>query len=260
VETHDYWQRQTAEQPLFNDLLWSRPENRRHAGKLLIIGGNLHGFSAAAAAYAEAGRAGAGHVRVLLPDSLQRTVSKLFPAAEYAPSTPVSGSFAKTAQQAWLSESAWADGVLLAGDLGRNSETMVLLESYLRNHKGQVTLVGDALEDCIDNPASVLARENTTLVANLSQLQKIGTASRTTAAFTSDMALAQLVEMLHDFSTRHAANFIVHHDGNLIVAVDGQVCTHSVKAASLTTRAAHATVWWLQNPSNAYQALVTSLL
>jgi hypothetical protein len=260
METHDYWQRQTPEQPLFQDLIWSRPENRRHAGKLLIIGGNLHGFSAAAAAFADADKAGAGHVRVLLPDSLQRTVSKLFPAAEYAPSTPVSGSFARNAQQQWLSESAWADGVLLVGDLGRNSETVVLLESYLHNHKGQVMLVGDALEDCIDNPASVLAREDTTLVATLSQLQKIGTASHSATAFTSDMALAQLVEMLHDFSTRHAANFIVHHGDNLIVAVDGQICTHMVKDVSLTTRAAHAAVWWLQNPSKTYQALVTSLV
>ena len=44
----EYWQRQTSEKPLFADVLWSRPENRNLAGKLLIAGGNLYGFAAPA--------------------------------------------------------------------------------------------------------------------------------------------------------------------------------------------------------------------
>jgi len=40
------WSRQTPEQPFFKDLLWSKPENRRHAGKLLIVGGNVHAMTA----------------------------------------------------------------------------------------------------------------------------------------------------------------------------------------------------------------------
>ena len=42
---HDYWHKQTSSKPLFPELIWSRPENRQLAGKLLIIGGNLHGFA-----------------------------------------------------------------------------------------------------------------------------------------------------------------------------------------------------------------------
>jgi len=53
-----YWHKQTAEKPLFPDMLWSKPENKSHAGKLLIIGGNLHGFAAAAEAYNQATKAG----------------------------------------------------------------------------------------------------------------------------------------------------------------------------------------------------------
>ena len=78
-----YWHKQTADQPLFKDLLWSRPENRAQAGKLVIIGGNLHGISAPAEAYRQAEKAGAGSVRVLLPDSLKKTVGRMIEQGEY---------------------------------------------------------------------------------------------------------------------------------------------------------------------------------
>ena len=95
-----YWHRQTTEKPLFPDLLWSRPENKRHAGKLLIIGGNEHEFAAPAEAYAEAAKAGIGTAKVLLPNKLQKTIGKILENGEYAPSNN-SGSFAKSALAEW---------------------------------------------------------------------------------------------------------------------------------------------------------------
>ncbi|MDO8591435.1 MAG: hypothetical protein Q7R60_00720, partial [bacterium] len=81
-----YWLKQTKDKPLFPDLLWSRPENKRLAGKLLVVGGNLYGFSAPGTAYGAALKAGVGTARVLLPDKLQKTVGKLIPEAEFVPS------------------------------------------------------------------------------------------------------------------------------------------------------------------------------
>ena len=110
---HTYWHKQTTDQPLFPDLLWSRPENRANAGKLGIIGGNAHGFSAPAEAFTFATDAGVGTARVLLPDSLKSTVGKVFDAGEYAPSTP-SGSFSQKSLLEFLELSSWANGMLLA--------------------------------------------------------------------------------------------------------------------------------------------------
>src|SRR5882762_3047468 len=106
--TDTYWYKQTSEKPLYPDLLWSRPENKSQAGKLLIVGGNLHGFAAAGEAYTEAVKAGIGTARVLLPDSLQKTVGRVFEAGEYAPSTP-SGSFSRKALAELLDMSGWSD-------------------------------------------------------------------------------------------------------------------------------------------------------
>jgi hypothetical protein len=64
----EYWQKQSASNPLFSDLIWSRPESRAAAGKLLIAGGNIHGFAALAEAFMAAEAAGIGEQVLLMPD------------------------------------------------------------------------------------------------------------------------------------------------------------------------------------------------
>src|SRR3989344_1032892 len=91
-----YWHKQAKDKPLFEDLLWSRPENKARAGKLLIIGGNAHTFAAPAAAFVSAAKAGAGSVRALMPDKLKKTIGSSLAEAQFAPSTP-SGSFSRKA-------------------------------------------------------------------------------------------------------------------------------------------------------------------
>src|SRR5262245_34884782 len=121
----EYWRKQQPGKLLFPELEWSRPENKAQAGKLLIVGGNQHGFAAPAEAYAVATKTGIGTARVLLPDALQKTVGRILDNGEFAPSTP-SGSFSQKALGELLSYSSWADAALLAGDFGRNSETAIL--------------------------------------------------------------------------------------------------------------------------------------
>src|SRR5690349_6150445 len=124
----DFWQSQT-DQPLFPNMLWSKPETKQGAGKLLIVGGQAQEFIHVAESFAAAEDAGAGTVRVLMPEST-RKLTKMLPNIEYAPSN-VSGSFAKSALAELLDAGQWADGVLLAGDLGKNSETNLMLESFI---------------------------------------------------------------------------------------------------------------------------------
>lgn len=253
------WLKQTSDKPLYPDLLWSRPENRAHAGKLLVIGGNLHGFSAAGTAYREATAAGIGTSRVLIPDALKKTIGTLIPAAEFCPSTP-SGSFALRALDTWLEHAAWADGVIIAGDIGRNSETAILLEHFLGKYTGQVTLTKDAIEYIIVNPAA-LDREETTLVLSFSQLQKLAQASGFKRAFTFDMTIVNFVEALREFTTLHPISVITRHYDKLFVASGGQISETTTSNNPDLWRlqtAAHASVWWLQNPGQKFKALTTA--
>jgi ADP-dependent NAD(P)H-hydrate dehydratase / NAD(P)H-hydrate epimerase len=255
-----YWLNQ-GEEPLFPDLLWSRPETKMTAGKLLIVGGHATTFAAPAQAYTEAGRAGIGSVRVLLPSSLQKTVSKVFPEAEFAPSNP-SGGLASSALAELLDHAAWADGVLLSGDIGRNSETVALLESFLGKYSEQVTLTRDIADEFCARPAALVGRSNTLFVIALGQLQKLATNLRWPRAFTSDMSLLTLVEMLHEFTSENNFYIITQHLGNTVVAVNGQVSTTSAPNAKIwrTSTAAHAATWWLQTPTVPFEALTSSLV
>ncbi len=257
-----YWHRQITSEPLFPDLQWSRPENRQFAGKLLIVGGNAHGFAAAAEAYGLAEKAGIGTARVLLPDALQKTVGRIFSAGEYAPSTP-SGSFGQKAIGELLPMSAWADGVLLAGDLGRNSETAILLESFVTKYSGQVTLTRDAADYFTSSPKPILIRPNTLLVISFAQLQKLAMQAKYPAAFTFDMDLLRLIDQLHEFSLRYEVAIIVRHLDTVIVAMRGEVSTTKLPTSKLAWRletAAQASVWWLQQPTKGFEALSTAVI
>jgi len=228
----------------------------------LIVGGNAHGFAAAGEAYGEAVKAGIGTARVLLPDSLQKTVGKVFEAGEYAPSTP-SGSFAQQALAELLAMSQWAEGVLLAGDFGRNSETAILLEKFTEKYTGQLTPAKDAVDYFINTPDKLLTRSDSLLVLSFAQLQKLIIKARFPSAITFDMDFLRLIDTLHEFTKQHQSAIIVKHLQTIFVAVNGQVSTTKLSEDLEIWRvktAAHAAVWWLQNSSKTFEALTTSLV
>lgn len=257
-----YWHKQT-EQPLFPDLLWARPETKQAAGKLLIVGGNAHSFATPATAYTAANSAGIGSTRVLLPDTLHKTLRNVFPEAEYAPSTP-SGSFARRSLAELLAASAWAEGVLLAGDIGKNSETTATLESFITKYQGLLTVVADAADAVIQQHTAVLGRKATLLVLPLPQLQALTVQLRSPYAFTMSMSLTNYVEHLHQLTTDHPSLFVMTpHATTWLVAVHGEVSstpTHPGESSGVIETAAIAATWWLQNPTEPFAALTTSLL
>lgn len=257
----EFWQKQTKSKPLFPEMEWSRPENKQFAGKLLILGGNAYGFTAPAEAYGYALQSGIGVARVLLPDTLSKTVSAVFPEAEYTLSTP-SGSFSQKALNDVLQAAYWGDSVLLAGDFGRNSETAILLEKFATKYDGQLVITKDGIDYFTKNPTPIINRPNTTLVLSLAQLQQLAKSARYTTAFTFGMDLLQLIDVLHDFTQSFAVNIIVKHLDVIIVAVGGKVSTTAVPEAYKIWRlqsASGAAVWWAQNPSKPYDALSTAL-
>lgn len=259
---HGYWQKQEQGKPLYSDLLWNRPENKLHAGKLLIVGGNTFGFQAPADAYGESLRAGVGVARTLLPDSLQKTVGKIFPDIEFAPTTP-SGSFAREALGEVINAALWADGVLLAGDFGRNSETAIMLETLLTKYTGLLVVTQDALDYFVESPSTLLQRKNTTVIASFGQLQKLASRTQPATLLTHDMDFVRIVESLHEFTSNYSVNVVTKHNDTIFIAVAGKVLSHKPSQDLPIWRvktAAHAAVWQLQNPSKPLEALASSLI
>ena len=239
---------------LFEDVLWSRPENKRFAGKLLIIGGHKQSFNAVSDAYAAALKSGIGTARVILPQSLKSMLKTVFPEAEFAPSNPI-GSFSRDALATWLEAAEWADGVLLAGDFGRNSETAVLIDSFIKKYEGPLGITGDAIEYFNANSGELLQTYNAVITAGVDKLQKLALPQ---TALRQQDDLAQLVQKLSKLTDMIEANLVTHHAGNVLVARYGKVSTTLVNDFEVEKAAAYSIVWLLQQPQKPFEALTTA--
>lgn len=259
---HSYWKKQTSTNPLYPDIAWSKPERRDQAGTLGIIGGNKLGFAGIAEAYRVVESMGVGRVKVVLPDALKRAVPAAITDAVFGASNP-SGSLARDALPVMLATGVCASGVLLAGDAGRNSETALVYDDFIREYSGQLTLTRDAI-DLIKNAAPlILERPDTLLVASFAQVQKLFQAVYYPKMLTFSMNLTMLVEALHKFTLTYPVHLMVFHRETMVIASGGDVTTQVWEEPLRIWRgetAARAASYWLWNPTKPLAAFTTSLL
>jgi NAD(P)H-hydrate repair Nnr-like enzyme with NAD(P)H-hydrate dehydratase domain len=262
VEAYPYWQRQTADAPLFPDVEWSKPEQRSQAGRLAIIGGNKLGFAGVAESYGTALKTGVGEVRVLLPDALRKTIPPTITDTVFGPTTP-SGSLAKDASNELRALGQWAQAILLAGDAGRNSETAITYENFIQDYNGPLTVTRDAVDLIRSNAQALVERPQTLLVVSFAQLQKIFQSVYYPKMLTFSMHLASLVETVHKFTVTYPVTIMVLHKEYLIIASDGNVTTtewQNPMAIWRGTVATKAACYWLWNPASPLKAATTSVL
>jgi NAD(P)H-hydrate repair Nnr-like enzyme with NAD(P)H-hydrate dehydratase domain len=262
METHSYWHLQMPGKPLYPDVEWNKPEQRSHAGKLGIIGGNKLGFVAVGDAYGIATSAGVGQIRVLLPDILKKSVPGVITDVVYGASNP-SGGLSKDAAPEMGAIGAWADAVLMIGDAGRNSETAIVYEDFIRGYDRQLTITRDAIDLLLNTPEVLVERDNTLLVVSFAQLQKIFTKVYYPKILTFSMQLQQLVETLHKFTITYPVTIMTFHQEQLVVASGGQVTTTPWNAPMAIWKggvATDAAAYYLWNPKQPLQAATASLV
>ena len=74
------------------------------------------------------------------------------------------------------------------------------------------------------------------------------------------MMLADIVHLLHDWTSGNPGQIITKHADNIIVASSGQVSTTPEKEESRwqIELPAYVSVWWLQNPQKPFEALTSA--
>ncbi len=258
---HNYWQQQKPSEPLFPDIEWSKPEQKAHAGRLGIIGGNKLGFAGVAEAYSVAYQTGVGKVRVLLPDCLKKAIPTNWTDVAMAACT-TSGGLAKEALPDVMALAHWSTMLLLIGDAGRNSETAILYESLLRSTDRPIVITRDAIDLVKNAPEMLVNRPNTALVISFAQLQKLFQAVYYPKVLTFSMQLMQLVEAVHKFTITYPITITVLHKDTIIVAQGGQVITTPWESPMLIwrgTTATKAACYWAWNQDQPLQATTASL-
>lgn len=261
MEQFSFWQKQTPDHPLFPDIEWSKPEQRSQAGRLGIIGGNKLGFAGVAESYDVALRTGVGEVRVLLPDILRKTIPPSITDAIFGATNP-SGSLSKDAENEVHALGAWATGVLMVGDAGRNSETAILYEHFLQDYSGQLTITRDAVDLVKHGSMTLVERPNTLLVVSFAQLQKLFQLVYYPKVLTFSMQLNSLVDALHKFTITYPVSLMVLHKDYLLVASNGEVTSTQWQNAMAIWRgsvASKAAGYWLWNPRSVLQAATASI-
>lgn len=257
-----YWQKQSSTKPLFPDVEWSKPQQRSKAGKLGIIGGNKLGFIAASEAYQTALGVGIGEAKVLLPASLKKTFFKHTQDMVFADDNQ-SGGLSKDAFSEMQAMGEWADGILLIGDAGKNSETAVLYERFIHEYEGPLTITRDAVDLLKNNAQTLIERPQTLLILSFAQVQKLFQSVYYPKVLTFSMQLTRLVEALHKFTITYPACTAVFHDENLVISHQGMVVTQQfsdpmpIWRGSVATRAA---VYWSWNPEKPLESATASLL
>jgi NAD(P)H-hydrate repair Nnr-like enzyme with NAD(P)H-hydrate dehydratase domain len=256
-----YWKKQTANKPLYPDVEWNKPEQRSQAGRLGIIGGNKLGFASVGEAYGVATASGVGEVRVVLPDVLKKTIPAIMTDVLFGATNP-SGGLARDAQIEMKAIGEWSTGVLLAGDAGRNSETAILYEDFLKDYTGPLTITRDAVDLIKNSSSTMVERPNTLLVISFAQLQKIFQSVYYPKVLTFSMQLAQFVDALHKFTITYPCTIMVLHKEYIVIASGGDVTTTEWQNPMAIWRgsvAAKAASYWLWNPSSALIAATASI-
>ena len=259
---HPYWHQQTSDKPLYPDIEWSKPEQKSRRGRLGIIGGNKLGFISVAESYQTVLQTGVGEVRVLLPDILKKSIPASMTDVIYGPSNP-SGGLAGNSLIEMKAVGDWGTGVLLIGDAGRNSETAVLYENFVREYVGPLVITRDAIDLIKNSAAQLVERPNTLLIASFAQLQKLFQTVYYSKVLTFSMQLTNLVEALHKFTISYPISIAVFHKDILLVASGGEVtttpCTNPMEIWKGKT-ASIAAVYWLWNPNKTLESVTASLV
>jgi NAD(P)H-hydrate repair Nnr-like enzyme with NAD(P)H-hydrate dehydratase domain len=261
MQQFPYWQQQKPGTPLYPDIEWNKPEQRAHAGKLGIVGGNKLGFVAVGEAYMTTQDAGVGQVRVLLPDVLKKVVPPIITDVVFAASNP-SGSLSNDAAAELHVLGSWADGVLLIGDAGKNSETAILYEDFIRDYSGMLTVTRDAIDLFLNASDVLVERDQTMLVVSFAQLQKLFSKVYYPKILTFSMQLLQLVETLHKFTITYPVTIVTFHQDHLVIASGGQVTTMPWDRPMAIWRgavASRAAAYWLWNPTKPLESVSVSI-
>ena len=228
----EYWQKQ-GKTPLFPEVDSWPPEQKRFAGKLLLIGGNKGSFFAVANAMQMAVKRGVGEVRVVMPKSLKGKVPSM-PEIIFA-EAEASGAFGKLALSEILLQTAWADAVVVVGELGRNAETSVMMAEFLKICDKPIYLMRDAVDAAAADVMNWSLNETpVTLLATVPQLQKLLRIMYYPKMITLSMPTNQLVETLHKFTLSFEMTIMTYHNEQIIMAQNGEVITASMHDTGFT--------------------------
>jgi NAD(P)H-hydrate repair Nnr-like enzyme with NAD(P)H-hydrate dehydratase domain len=228
-------------------LEWLIPEQRSKRGHFSVIGGDKNHITRVQETYSLLEAEKPASVSILVPKSWRKFLESN-PDAHFAEADN-SGGFALAAEESITTRINSSDGTIFPGDLGRNSQTAQAIERAILQTSAPIILSGDSLE--LIQSLSLLNRENTTLVCNFGQFQRMAMSAKITPAVVSDMPHLKVIEVLHELTSNYPAAIVMKHFSWLIASHKGTVWRVNSKNDNFTLNSGVATLFWYTiNPIN----------
>ena len=238
-------------QPLFPRILWDKPVNKKAAKRLLIIGGQRSRFKAPELAYLSAKKAGIGEVKVALPDSLKNSLGE-HPDFLYVPSTRA-GSIDKSASETLSNFAQGVNGVLLAGDLSKNADTISSLENLLTRTSRPIFITSEVIETFLFNPQLIVSKPTSLLISNTRTLTKLAGKLGVAIQISAQTSLLNKVDLLTQLNSAYTLDLVLWNR-EVIVCSKGKVSVTDISTGSEAELSGYLSTFWLQHPQK-FQAL-----
>lgn len=203
----------------FEDVFWNIPEQKQ--GTVAIVGGNSQSFlTLVKTAEFLSEKYPVKTVRAVLPVALK---GKIPPNdnISFVASTE-SGTFADG--EMILSIINESDSSIIIGDLSKNSITEKAIRSAVENSDRPLIVTRDAVDITISNGMEkLLLNNNLVFLASMAQLQKLFRAIYYPKVLLLSQSLLQVADALHKFTLSYPAKIVTLHNGQILVAGNGEV-------------------------------------
>lgn len=255
----DYFEK-TEKKPS-EDLGWNIPD--RKFGIVNVIGGNTQNFRAEVkVSEFLSEKYPIETVNTILPDSLKE---KLPPLSNFVflKSTDA-GSFAKEEELEKMLNAA--DFNLLIGDLSKNSITGRAVAGACISSEKPLLITRDTVDLIAENsPEKVILNENIIIFGSMAQLQKLFRTIYYPKMILLSQSLIQVADTLHKFTLSYPISVITLHDGQILVAKNGNVRAVPLEVTGYSPisfwqgeLASKVVVFNLYNPDNFMNASVSA--
>ena len=244
------------------DLDWNIPEQKQ--GTINIVGGNAQSFrTEIKISEFLANEYPIKTINIVLPNALKSQLPNL-PNFVFLESTD-SGSFAS--EKDLKDTLNAADYSLILGDLSKNSITAKAVASACVSIAKPLLITRDTVDIITkENPEKLLMNNNCVFFASLIQLKNLLHAVYYPKMLLMNQSLVQVADILHKFTLTYGVSLITFHNGQILIAKNGNVCAIPLEKTSYSV----ITIWNgilagkilafnLYNPDNFIKATISAI-
>lgn len=250
----DFWIKQ-GDEPIDPDILWARPEQKKLAGRVSIVGGSKSSFRDVSALHSQVLAAGIGEVKTFLPNILEKVLGEN-ESFIYVPANGY-GEFGDASRVALAAASSWSDTLIVSPDFGSNSEAIKVLRD-VGDHVARQVLVGSSTR-LYKHDGGSLINNNHVAVVSLTELRDLAVMMGLSEAFTSGLGNFEIALKLKTVSEGQNFIFVLLLDDIVMVAIDGKVLSKALIKPDLNTVAAYVAVLLEQSSDRPLEAVSAAL-